>query len=237
MALTAVKTESGPKTVTQAGDYKGKLQLPPIDRTGKRGQICSTLEQKKSRKMHRIVLPLVISATALAGCSASLGETTASIFGGGAKTAEVNAGAATPVAAAQPAPPPSSPTSRALNVGAVTARALKCGYNFDPARLKAAFIASETALGTPVAEIETLEKVYNVGFNGVNKVASTEEGYCSEKKTKEIKSDLSRLLAGDFTPVVRKAPEDDGIITGLFGGNAGTTEDGLNSKLPTANGF
>ncbi|MFA5949550.1 MAG: hypothetical protein WC807_04640 [Hyphomicrobium sp.] len=190
-----------------------------------------------SRKMHRIVLPLVISATALAGCSASLGSTTASIFGG-AKTADANAGTATPVATAQPAPPPSSPTSRALNVGAVTARALKCGYNFDPARLKAAFIANETAVGTPVAEIETLEKVYNVGLNGVNKVASTEEGYCSEKKTKEIKSDLNRLLAGDFTPVVRKAAQqDDGVITGLFGGNAGNTDDGVNTGPLSGNGF
>ena len=81
---------------------------------------------------------LTAGALLLAGCGSS-SLTTASLTGGGAQPAQA--------AAAPAAPPPSDPTSRALQVGATSARAVRCGFYFDPARLKASFLASEMATG------------------------------------------------------------------------------------------
>lgn len=176
-------------------------------------------------------LLLSISCLGLAACSGGSGLSTASIFGGGS-----SAGAA-PAAAAAPAPPPSTPTSRAFNVGLVSARATKCGYNFDPAKLKANYFAAEAALGTPAQEMANVEKVYTVAYNGVTKAAATEPNYCTEQKTKDIKEDLGKLLAGDYTPTVRKVvEEDDGSLFSGWGSGGGDSK-GLDIKPSTANGF
>ena len=136
-------------------------------------------------------LLLGMCACGLAACSGGSGLSTASILGGGS-----NAGAAT---AASPAPPPSTPTSRAFNIGMVTARATKCGYNFDPAKLKANYLAYERALSAS-ADMTQIERTYDVSFNGVAKAVASESDYCSPEKTKTIKADLARHLAGDYTP-------------------------------------
>jgi len=152
------------------------------------------------------VILLALCALGLAACSGGGGLSTASILGGGS-----SAGAA-PAAPA----PVSDPTSRAFNVGMVSARATKCGYNFDPAKLKSNYFASEAALGISPDDMAKIEKVYSVAHNGVAKAAASEPGYCSEKKTQQIKDDLTKLLAGDYTPPVRKvaAEEDDGFFSG-----------------------
>jgi hypothetical protein len=172
-------------------------------------------------------LLLAFCSVGLAACSGGGGLSTASILGGGS-----SAGAAP---AAAPAAPVSDPTSRAFNVGMVSARATKCGYNFDPAKLKANYFAAEAALGTPAEDMAKIEKIYTVAHNGVTKAAATEPNYCTEQKTKEIKEDLTKLLAGDYTPTSRKvAVEDDG---GLFSGFGGAGDKGLDIKPSTANGF
>lgn len=172
-------------------------------------------------------LLLAFCAVGLAACSGGSGLSTASILGGGS-----NAGATT----ASPLPPPSTPTSRAFNVGLVTARASKCGYNFDPAKLKANYLAAEAALGTPQDEMAKLEKIYSVAHGGVTKAAAAEPNYCTEQKTKEIKEDLGKLLAGDYTPPQRKVvAEDDG---GLFSGwGSGGGSEGVVNKPSTANEY
>ena len=76
------------------------------------------------------------SALVLAGCSSSGGLTTASLMGGG------NASEASASAAAPAGPPPSDPTSRTLQVAATSARATRCGFYFDPERLKSSFLAA-----------------------------------------------------------------------------------------------
>ena len=129
---------------------------------------------------------LVFCSVGLAACSGGGGLSTASILGGGSGAE---------AAAAAPAPP-SDPMSRALNVGMVSARAAKCGYNFDPAKLKANYFASEAALGTSPQDMAKVEQIYNVAHNGVAKAAATEPNYCSEQKTKQIKEDLTKLSGG-----------------------------------------
>ncbi|WP_139247787.1 hypothetical protein [Hyphomicrobium sp. CS1GBMeth3] len=132
------------------------------------------------------------------------------------------AGAATPAdGAALPTPvPQSSATDRAFQVGAVSARAQKCGYNFDAAKLKASYLAHEVGRGASNEEIANVEKIHGVSYNGVMKAAADEANFCSERKTAQIKTDLNRLLAGDFEPprksVVAEKKDDGGLFGGWF---------------------
>jgi hypothetical protein len=189
--------------------------------------------------MKRTTLTLLFGCLALGACSGNQTLTnisTGSLFGG-AKPPEAPAGGAQAVAA--PAAPVSTPTDRAFQVGSVTARATKCGYNFDPARVKANYMAYETSMGLAVTDTAKIEKIYTVAYNGITKAAASDPDYCNEKKTKEIKEDLNKLLAGDYTPTQRKvaeAEQDEGLFGGLFGGDSGGDSDGgYKATLPTDN--
>ena len=153
---------------------------------------------------------VLISMTfAVAGCSGGAGVSTSSILGG------ASAGPGTPPAATEVVP--SDPTSRAFHVGIVSARAVKCGYNFDAAKLKASYLASEVALGASNEEVAKIEQIYTVSFNGVTKATAAEPEYCSDGKTQAIKADLGKLLAGDYNPPPRKiAKQEGGVFSSLF---------------------
>lgn len=152
-------------------------------------------------------LALILGSLALAGCSAGSSLSTGSLFGGNKDAATQAAASAAPVAT-------SSPTSRAFQVGTVSARAVKCGYNFDPQKLRASFMAAEVGAGADSADVPRIEQIYDVSFNGVAKATAEDPAYCSEARTREIKSELARHLAGDFTPPVRQKAADSG---GIFG--------------------
>lgn len=143
----------------------------------------------------------------LAACgSGTSGVSTATVLG--------------PEAASQANPiQQSDPNSRAIQVGATSARATKCGYNFDPARLKASYLASETQQGVPPDQLAKLEKTYDTTAGAVSKAVATEEGYCSDFKNREIKADLTRHLAGDFNPPPPKriAKNNDGFLSSILG--------------------
>ncbi|MCB1520325.1 MAG: hypothetical protein KDJ37_07100 [Hyphomicrobiaceae bacterium] len=113
-----------------------------------------------------------------------------------------------------------TPTTRAFQVGSTSARAVKCGYNFDPSRLKQQFLAAEATTGASVEEIGKVEKIYDISFNGIGRGIAEKEDYCSQAKSKEIKTDLTRHLAGDYTPRAQKvaAKQDGGMFSGFFDG-------------------
>ncbi len=159
------------------------------------------------------------------GCSGLGGLSTGSIFGGDDKKPAT-------AATSQPtAPYTGDPTSRALQVGSTSARAIKCGYNFDPAKLKASFIASEIGQGLSTADVPRVQKIYDVAYNGVTKAAAENPRYCTEKRTKEIKTDLNRHLAGDFTPKPpKKVAQDGGLFSGW--GKSSKKSEGVKIKLP-----
>jgi hypothetical protein len=121
----------------------------------------------------------------LGGCGANLPSlTTGSLFGG---------------AQAAPTAAQNDEISRALGVSATSARAVKCGFNFDPARLKSQFISVETTSNP--TDAAKLGQVYDSGFNGVTKAIATQENeYCTAARTARIKEALKRHLAGDYTP-------------------------------------
>lgn len=170
----------------------------------------------------RDLLAALSASLLLSGCGASIPNfTTGSLFGGDA---------AKPTAAAAPQVS-NDPTSRAVQVGTTSARALKCGFNFDPVKLRTQFLATESATLTNAEDAAKLSKVYDIGFNGVSKaVASKDESYCTSVKTAKIKDALNRHLAGDYTPTPPEPQvEEEG---GLFGSVGGTADGGYKDSNP-----
>jgi hypothetical protein len=154
-------------------------------------------------------LALAGAVSALAGCAnAPLPNlSTGSLFGGGDAKA----------AAPQPPQIRNDPVARTLQVARVSARAERCGFHFDAARLKANFIAAEGAQpGADVAALGKLDQTYTVTTTATAKVIAGDEGYCSEARTAHIKGDLTRHLAGDYTPGKAFVKEDDSLFS--FGG-------------------
>lgn len=147
------------------------------------------------------VLTIGLFATlALSGCSGTSGLTTASLFGGD-DAAKAKAQAQAQAVAA----PQDTPVKRAFQLGKVSARAVKCGYNFNRETLKNRFLQSEASAGLSVEEISKLDQVQNSAFRGVSRAVATQEGYCTAAKTKLIKLSLNRYLAGDFSSdIVRR---------------------------------
>lgn len=167
------------------------------------------------------VLALFLGA-ALSACGSSA-LTTGSLFGGGDK----------PKAA--PPPPRNDPVARAFQVGAVSARAQKCGFNFDPVRLKSNYLAAEAQLGTPAEELAKADKLYSTTQSAVAKAISGTEDYCSEERVAYIRGDLTRHLAGDYTPGrPRDFSKDEGGLFS-FGGPTPLDESSPMAKAPTDN--
>jgi hypothetical protein len=164
---------------------------------------------------HRnVALALCLGLSAgLAGCGASIPSlTTGSLFGG-----EAAKNAAPQVT--------NDPTSRAMQVGSTSARAIKCGFNFDPVKLRTQFLATETPTLTNPADADKLGRMYDVAFNGISKaVADQGEGYCTPSKTGKIKEALNRHLTGDYTPTPPEpVVEDSGGLFGDVGSSSGST--------------
>ncbi len=123
------------------------------------------------------VAALIVSACSSGGP----GVTTGSLFGGGkAKQADM-------------------PSERAMQVAATSARATRCGYNFDPAKLKATYLAYESQQGGSADQIAKLDRTYEYTKGSVTKKMADPDEYCSDEQTAKIKTDLTRHMAGDFS--------------------------------------
>jgi hypothetical protein len=134
----------------------------------------------------------------LAGCgSGPLGLTTGALLGGGNSSEPPSAEA------------PSDPTARALQAAAVSARATKCGFYFDAAKLKAGFLAAEARQGATHEQLQKIEREYDYTRLAIAGKIAKDREYCSDQKTREIKADLARQLAGDFSPPPKKLAADD----------------------------
>jgi hypothetical protein len=115
-----------------------------------------------------------------------------------------------------------TPTNRAFQVAGTSARALKCGYNFDPVKLRTQYLAAESA--TDPASVDQLGRIYDTAYNGVTKaIAGQGENYCSEQKVASIKSALSRHLAGDYAPPP-PAPDEEGLLGALTPESSGDSD-------------
>ena len=136
----------------------------------------------------------VCAAASLAGCSGAGSDssalTTGSIFSSPAKAA---------VAPALPAAPEVRPTAVAMT----SARAARCGFYFDPAKLRQSFLTAQSASGVKPEDLAKVQQTYDGTYARFSKALATDEGFCSEAQVADIKLDLNRHLAGDFTNVQR----------------------------------
>ncbi len=148
---------------------------------------------------------IALASLLAAGCSSGPGITTGSLIGGSDQ--------ATPAAAPLDN---NTPTGRALHVGRVSARAMKCGYNFDAAALKSNYIAAEASGGLAVGDLTKIERIYDTGYRGVTSAAASEPDYCNSKRTAVIKTQLTNVLAANYSPPAQKVVASTGMFGGLF---------------------
>ncbi len=143
--------------------------------------------------MNRFVIASTACALVLAGCgSSSLPSlTTGSLFPSEKKKTDIG-------------PPPDDPTTRAVHVGVTVARAQKCGYYFDPQKVRSNFLATEAQRNTSPETLKKLETSFDFARNRVAQQIATNPAYCNADRTATIKRDLNRYLAGDFTAPKRK---------------------------------
>lgn len=143
---------------------------------------------RDSRPALRILSGIALALVLVACSSGTPSLTTGTLFGG-AKTK----------------PKADEPTRRMLSVATTSARAARCGYNFDPARLRTGYLAYESTQGGGADQIAKLEKGYDYTRASVLQKLGPPDEYCTDDKTAEIKRELTRHLAGDYTAPPEKA--------------------------------
>jgi hypothetical protein len=141
---------------------------------------------------------LLLGATAIAGCNGSASGllTGATAADGPGKLSN------------------DDPMARPIAVAWTSARAQHCGFFFDPTRLRAAYLAYEAKQSGP-DQLAKAEKSYDSTFKTIRERVSADPDYCDDRKSAEIKADLSRHLAGDFTPKLPQPKKVEGC--GFFG--------------------
>src|SRR5262245_51479491 len=110
---------------------------------------------------------LLLVAGGLAGC------------GGGA-------GRLTGATAAAPDAPGSvkgdDPLARPIAVAWTSARAQRCGFHFDPARLRTAYLAYEAGQSPP-DQLAKAEKTYDSTFKAIRERVGGDPEYCTDSKS------------------------------------------------------
>ena len=121
---------------------------------------------------------------------------------------------ATPAPGELPALSNEDPLARPVAVAWTAARAQRCGFYFDPAKLRTSYLTYEAKQSNPEQRTKA-EKSYDSTFKVIRDRVSSDPDYCTDKKGTEIKADLQRHLAGDFTP---KLPQAKKVETcGMWG--------------------
>lgn len=158
---------------------------------------------------------LLLVLTALhAGCGSSAV--------GGLSTASVGADS--------PGVTSEDPLARPIQVAWTSARAQRCGFNFDTAKLRANYLSYESRQGAAGEQLAKLQNSYDTTFKTISGRVSADPDYCTDKKSSEIKADLTRHLAGDYTPNLPKPKVE--ASCGLFGTacDSGKTDEKFESK-------
>jgi hypothetical protein len=156
---------------------------------------------------------LLLAGTALhAGCSGNAGVTTSSV-----QQADVPNGTTN-----------DSPMARPTAVAWTAARAKRCGFYFDPAKLKVNYLAYERTQGATSEQLANIEKAYDQGYKFTTDKINTDADYCNERRGLEIKQDLQRHLAGDYRP---NLPVPKQVANcGFFGCGVDTSNEPMDSK-------
>jgi hypothetical protein len=114
------------------------------------------------------------------------------------------------------------PMARPTFVAWTSARAKRCGFFFDAAKLKANYLAYESKRGAGAGELANIEKTYDQTFKTTSDTVWATEEYCSDRKGAEIKQELARHLSGDYAP---NFPKPKVVADcGIFGCQAASEE-------------
>lgn len=97
------------------------------------------------------------------------------------------------------------PNSRPVGVAWTSARAKRCGFYFDPAKLKVNYLAYERTQGAAADQLAKIEKTYDTTFRVTAEKVAGDPDYCTDSRGLEIKADLQRHLAGDYAANLPKA--------------------------------
>lgn len=100
---------------------------------------------------------------------------------------------------------PEDPLARPTQVGWTSARASHCGFIFNPAELRANFLAAEAQAGNTPEQMQKIERAYDYTLQSVTATIKDNLRYCNNERTAAIRKDLNRYLAGDYTPSARMA--------------------------------
>ncbi len=138
-----------------------------------------------------VTLGLVLTACAGGGTGG---------IGSGVSTASVLGEAPASASGDNPGITKADPMARPVQVAWTSARAQKCGFNFDPAKLKAAYLAAEQRQGVQPAQLASYERAYDMTVTRVRDNIRSPQEYCTDRQSGAIKADLSRHLAGDYAP-------------------------------------
>jgi hypothetical protein len=177
------------------------------------------LRQSTGDRMDRFaragIAALLLAGTALhAGCgNSSAGLTTGST---GLLPADAPAGLSN-----------EDPMSRPVAVAWTSARAKRCGFYFDPAKLKTNYLAYEARQGAAGEQLAKVEKAYDTTYRVTTEKVSLDTDYCSDRKGLEIKADLERHLLGDYTP---NLPKPKPIASCGFWGCTSSQDEQFTSK-------
>ncbi len=116
----------------------------------------------------------------------------------------LSTGSLSPAASQSSANDPQS--SRLRQVAATSARAKRCGFNFDPARLKTSYLDYELRQGATTEELSSIAQRYDTTLMSKSKEVVAMLNYCSDRVTALIRTALERHVAGDFTPTTGQLP-------------------------------
>jgi hypothetical protein len=147
-----------------------------------------------------------IAAVGLAACSGPGGGGSSSLITGSvfssAPKAPVN---------------PDNPAIRHAKVAMVSASAVKCGFYFDPAKLRQSATTAQAGAGEALTKVQ---QDYDASFGRTAKALATDPEFCGAGRVATIKSDLNRHLAGDFTTVTHadKGPKEQSAWDWLVDG-------------------
>ncbi len=95
-----------------------------------------------------------------------------------------------------------SPMARPASVAWTSARAKRCAFFFDPVKLRSTYLAYEGR--QPGQDLAKVESVYDNTYKLILAKTTGEADYCSDKRSADIKAELARLLANDFSPNLPK---------------------------------
>jgi hypothetical protein len=120
------------------------------------------------------------------------------------------------------------PLARPVYIAWTSARAQRCGFYFDPTKLRTAYLAFEAKQGSAGEQLARIEKAYDTTFKTITNQITQEENYCTSRKSAEIKANLQRHLAGDYAPNFPKPKAVAG--GGLFDWGAPASKEPFDSK-------